>query len=203
MAKGQKSKSGSEDRRLLAQSLTGRELRFILKRSGITRNSLADARGVTVSAVQKWTERKELPLTIVDSLLALINRVLHTDVLEGFKLLPDKSVDAVISSPPYWQLRDYKFEGQWGLEPDYRDYLSKLWSMMDEVWRVLRDEGTVWINLADTYGTFRGKSGGGADSFERAVTGSRYKPKSRLLTGLIKNEQLEKCLRYSSFLCRL
>jgi len=73
------------------------------------------------------------------------------DILTGLKTLPDKSVNSVITSPPYWQLRDYGFPDQWGLEPTYQEYLEHLWQMMDEIWRVLRDDGTVWINLGDTY----------------------------------------------------
>jgi DNA modification methylase len=77
--------------------------------------------------------------------------------MEGFKKLDDNSIDCVITSPPYWQLRDYGFDGQWGLEPTFQEYLEHLWEMMDEIHRVLKDTGTVWINLGDTYST---KSGG-------------------------------------------
>jgi len=73
------------------------------------------------------------------------------DILTGLKTLPDKSVNSVITSPPYWQLRDYGFPDQWGLEPTYQEYLEHLWQMMDEIWRVLRDDGTCWINLGDCY----------------------------------------------------
>lgn len=65
--------------------------------------------------------------------------------------MPDAVVDCVITSPPYYQLRDYGVEGQWGLEKTYLEYLEKLWGMMDEIWRVLKDDGTVWINLGDSY----------------------------------------------------
>lgn len=121
-------------------------------------------------------------------------KVLNTDVLDGFRLLPDSSINCIITSPPYWQLRDYKFEGQWGLEPDYRDYLEKLWSMMDEAWRVLKDNGSVWVSLGDTYGAFRGKSGGGADSFERLKTGSRLNTVKQIVNRINKNNEMEKCL---------
>lgn len=79
-------------------------------------------------------------------------QIIHSDVMDGLKQLADKSVNCVISSPPYWQLRDYGFAGQWGLEPTFQEYLDNLWSMMDEIYRVLTDDGTVWINLGDTYG---------------------------------------------------
>lgn len=81
----------------------------------------------------------------------LLNTIICDDVLSGMKRIPDESVDCVITSPPYWQLRDYGFSGQWGLEPTFDEYLEKLLKLMDEVWRVLKDSGTVWVNLGDTY----------------------------------------------------
>jgi DNA modification methylase len=65
--------------------------------------------------------------------------------------MPNEFLDCVITSPPYWQLRDYGYEGQWGLEPTFQEYLEHLWEMMDEIYRVLKPSGTVWINLGDTY----------------------------------------------------
>jgi len=72
-------------------------------------------------------------------------------VLEIAKQLPNESVDCVITSPPYWQLRDYGQPEQWGLEPTYQEYLAHLQSLMKEIWRVLKPHGTVWVNLGDTY----------------------------------------------------
>ena len=65
--------------------------------------------------------------------------------------MPNQFLDCVISSPPYWQLRDYGYNGQWGLEPTFEEYLEHLWEMMDEIYRVLKTNGTCWINLGDTY----------------------------------------------------
>jgi len=80
--------------------------------------------------------------------------------MDGLKQLSDSSVNCVVTSPPYWQLRDYGFDGQWGLEPTFEQYLNNLWSMMDEIRRVLTDDGTVWVNLGDTYSRgFRSKDG--------------------------------------------
>jgi DNA modification methylase len=81
-----------------------------------------------------------------------INKVYNESCLETLSKMPNEFIDCVITSPPYWQLRDYGYEGQWGLEPTYNEYLEHLWQMMDEIWRVLKDDGTVWINLGDTYG---------------------------------------------------
>ena len=88
-----------------------------------------------------------------------INKIYHGNCMDVIKTFPDKSIDCVITSPPYWQLRDYKWNGQWGLEPTFQLYLEHLWSLMDEVYRVLKDTGTVWINLGDTYnGNKRGNN---------------------------------------------
>lgn len=82
-----------------------------------------------------------------------VNKIYEGDCLDLFKGLDNESIDCVITSPPYWQLRDYKWDGQWGLEPTFQLYLEHLWQMMDEVYRVLKPTGTAWINLGDTYGT--------------------------------------------------
>lgn len=54
------------------------------------------------------------------------------------------------------QLRDYGYEDQWGLEPTFEEYLEHLWSMMNEIYRCLKPEGTCWINLGDSYSTQSG-----------------------------------------------
>lgn len=79
------------------------------------------------------------------------NQVICGDSLQVLKSFPDESIDTVITSPPYWQMRNYGWKGQWGLEETYHDYLKKLWALMDEIKRVLKPKGTVWINLGDTY----------------------------------------------------
>ena len=80
-----------------------------------------------------------------------INKIYQEPCLNTVARMDDNSIDCVITSPPYWQLRDYGYEGQWGLEPTYQEYLENLWSLMDAVYPKLKDEGTVWINLSDTY----------------------------------------------------
>lgn len=79
------------------------------------------------------------------------NKIYNEPCLNTLRRMPDAFLDCVITSPPYWQLRDYGYEGQWGLEPTFQQYLDNLWSMMDEIYRVLKPSGTVWINLGDTY----------------------------------------------------
>ena len=77
--------------------------------------------------------------------------IYHGDVIEVLETLPDNSIDCVITSPPYYQLRDYGYDGQWGIESTIDAYLDNLIRMMVEVKRILKDTGTVWINLGDSY----------------------------------------------------
>jgi len=87
------------------------------------------------------------------------NHIYNGDALEILKTFPDESIDCVVTSPPYWALRDYGVEGQLGLEPTFQEYVDKLCTIFDEVKRVLRKTGTVWVNLGDTYsGNKEGKT---------------------------------------------
>lgn len=80
-----------------------------------------------------------------------LNHMICGDALEILRTMPDESVDCAVTSPPYWALRDYGVEGQLGLEPTFEEYLQKLCAIFDEVKRVLKREGTCWVNLGDTY----------------------------------------------------
>ena len=73
------------------------------------------------------------------------------DALSELKKLPDKSIQCCVTSPPYYGLRDYKVNGQIGLESSPSEYVLKLVSIFHELNRVLRDDGTFWLNLGDTY----------------------------------------------------
>jgi len=73
------------------------------------------------------------------------------DALEVLKRLPDQSIHCCVTSPPYWSLRDYGVEGQVGLEESPERYVESIVDVFREVKRVLRDEGTVWLNLGDSY----------------------------------------------------
>lgn len=84
--------------------------------------------------------------------------VLVGDCRERLRELPAESVQCVVTSPPYWQLRDYGHDAQTGLEATPRDYVETLVGVMREVRRVLRADGTLWVNLGDTY--IGGISGG-------------------------------------------
>jgi DNA modification methylase len=73
--------------------------------------------------------------------------------------LADQSVHCVVTSPPYWGLRDYGVAGQLGLERSPEEYVAGMVAVFREVWRVLRDDGTAWINLGDSY------TSGGRDTY--------------------------------------
>jgi DNA modification methylase len=97
--------------------------------------------------------------------------------------LPAGSVQCVVTSPPYWGLRDYGVGGQLGLEPTPEEYIVSMVAVFREVWRVLRDDGTLWLNLGDSYAreSGNGSNGGGGkrgvfpeyDSARRIMSESR------------------------------
>ena len=85
------------------------------------------------------------------SIVKFTNRILCGDSFKVLKTIPDESMDCVITSPPYWTLRDYGVKGQIGLELSVEEYLEKLIAIFDEVKRVLKPSGTCWANFGDTY----------------------------------------------------
>tara|TARA_B100000575_G_C23103134_1_gene636539 strand:+ start:805 stop:1698 length:894 start_codon:yes stop_codon:yes gene_type:complete len=74
------------------------------------------------------------------------------DCLDSLKKLEDQSINTCITSPPYFALRDYGVEGQLGLEETPKEFIDNLVNVFKEVKRVLRDDGTVWLNIGDSYG---------------------------------------------------
>ena len=87
-------------------------------------------------------------------------KLIKGDVREVLKGLDPESVQCVVTSPPYWGLRDYGVDDQLGLEPTPEEYVENMVSVFQEVKRVLRKDGTVWLNLGDSYfGGGRGKDG--------------------------------------------
>lgn len=79
------------------------------------------------------------------------NTILHGDVTARLQLLPSASVDCVITSPPYFQLRDYGVPGQLGLEPTVTDWVEGQRTVMRELARVLKSSGSLWLNLGDSF----------------------------------------------------
>jgi DNA modification methylase len=94
-------------------------------------------------------------------------RVLHADALTGLKDVASASVQACLTSPPFYLLRRYGtavtwpdgWEGELGHEPNPNEFVRHLLHVFDEVWRTLRDDGCLWVNLADTFNNKQGKKG--------------------------------------------
>lgn len=84
----------------------------------------------------------------------------HGDVFDVLPTLPAQSVHCVVTSPPYWGLRDYGVPGQLGLEPTPELFVERMVQAFAQVHRVLRDDGTLWLNMGDSYQNAKGQAGG-------------------------------------------
>ena len=107
-------------------------------------------------------------------------RILRGDCLELLRTLPEASVHCCVTSPPYFGLRDYGVAGQIGLEPTPDEFVAQLVAVFREVRRVLRDEGTLWLNLGDSYaGSWgaQGRQGASGEMAARSVASAREKSK--------------------------
>jgi DNA modification methylase len=104
------------------------------------------------------------------------NKIILGDSLKVLKTIPSESIDCVITSPPYWGLRDYGVFGQIGLEPSLSEYLEKMITVFDEIKRVLKPSGTCFVNFGDTFENKRKGSHEGKAQFNFGI-----KPKSLCL----------------------
>lgn len=95
-------------------------------------------------------------------------KILQGNCLDVLKDLPEQSVNTCITSPPYWGLRNYQEEEQLGLEDTPEEFVENLVSVFREVKRVLRDDGTVWLNLGDSY-----SSGGRTTTTNQTLRGDK------------------------------
>lgn len=105
-------------------------------------------------------------------------RILRGDVLAMLATLPDESVHCCVTSPPYYGLRDYGVPGQLGLEPTLAEYIEKMVAVFGEVRRVLRSDGTLWLNIGDSYaGSWgaQGRQGETGQMANRSVAAARVK----------------------------
>lgn len=104
------------------------------------------------------------------------NKIYQGDVLKVLKTFPDESIHCCVTSPPYWGLRDYGVEGQLGLESTPEEYVEKMVEVFREVKRVLRKDGTLWLNLGDSYANANPGSGGQCklSGAGRNMTEARY-----------------------------
>lgn len=80
-----------------------------------------------------------------------VGLLLQADALEGLRALPDHCAHVCVTSPPYYGLRDYGVEGQMGLEGSVPAYLAAMVRVFRETARVLRPDGTLWLNMGDSY----------------------------------------------------
>ncbi len=103
--------------------------------------------------------------------------LLHGDALEVLHGIDDCQVRCCVTSPPYWGLRDYGVDGQLGLEGTPEDYIERLVGIFREVRRVLTDDGTLWLNLGDSYAG----GGCGARDAERWPKQSRSRGQARVI----------------------
>ena len=120
------------------------------------------------------------------------NEFLLGNVMDVLRQLPDETMDCVVTSPPYYGLRTYGgaevdwdgWSGELGLEPTPELYLTHLWAVFGEVWRVMKKTGTMWVNIGDTY-----SSGGGCGSkeylpkhtqFGKLTKPDRYQPPKKV-----------------------
>ena len=96
--------------------------------------------------------------------MATTQQIIPGDCIEGMRTLPDASVHCCVTSPPYWGLRDYGHDGQIGLESTPEAYVARMVEVFREVRRVLREDGTCWVNLGDSY-TASVRGGGNGTKF--------------------------------------
>lgn len=122
-------------------------------------------------------------------------RIINADVMDGLRELHDESVHCVVTSPPYWGLRDYGAAGQIGLEPTFAEHLVKLVEVFREVRRVLRKDGTLWLNYGDAYassppgnkegvGSTSGLAGAKSDKYRETLKNSVAQKRNTVGQGL-------------------
>jgi len=100
------------------------------------------------------------------------------DALNSLREIKDQSVHCIITSPPYYSLRDYGVNGQIGLENTVNEYVDSICSVMDEAYRVLRKDGLLFLNLGDTYYSGKGASHGKDEKSNKRRFGLRPVDKS-------------------------
>ena len=106
-------------------------------------------------------------------------RILVGDCLDRLRTLPEESVHCVVTSPPYWGLRDYGVQGAIGLEPTFEEHLGTLVTVFREVRRVLRKDGTLWLNYGDSYTAAQGINKDGSPRLPKVPTTIQNVPTDR------------------------
>lgn len=117
-----------------------------------------------------------------------MNEIITGDALQVLRTLPSESVHTIVTSPPYWNLRDYGVDGQIGLEKTPAAFVAKLVDVFREARRVLRNDGTLWLNIGDTYaGGSRGRDDSGDNG---KFAGPRIERKDNSIPGGFKPKDL-------------
>jgi len=109
-----------------------------------------------------------------------INKIIQGNCLTVLKTLPDNSVDCCITSPPYWGLRDYGHEKQLGSEKHFKDFVNNLCNVFDEIKRVLKNTGTCFVNLGDTFNGYKAGNTSNKGYQENTVIDTFVKAKTEL-----------------------
>lgn len=105
-----------------------------------------------------------------DAIEQWVNDIHQGDAVETLRKMPKSSVHCIMTSPPYYGLRDYGVDGQIGLEESLSDYIGTLIEVGDELRRVLRPDGSWWLNLGDS---FAGSGGAGGQWTEEGHGSAR------------------------------
>lgn len=120
------------------------------------------------------------------------NKILTGDALLCLKSMESESVNCCVTSPPYYGLRDYGCQGQIGLEATPQEYIDKLVLVFREVRRVLTTDGTLWLNIADSYaGSGKGRNADGHFNLT-SICKESYGQKSSVLSKTIVNDKLKR-----------
>lgn len=114
--------------------------------------------------------------------------VYNAEVMDGLAQLQDESVQCVVTSPPYFGLRDYGVDGQLGLEKTPEEYVEKMVAVFMEVHRVLKKDGVLWLNMGDSYS--RGKLGRADEVINSGANGLGLKPAYRTNAKSLKPKNL-------------
>lgn len=120
-----------------------------------------------------------------DQDIVITKKIIVGDALAILRTLPSKSVQCCVTSPPYWGVRDYDVVGQIGAEEKIGEYISNLRKVFKEVKRILRTDGTMWLNIGDTYTS--GNRGWRAPDRRNPSRGMHYRPDT---PGNLKSKEL-------------
>ena len=114
-------------------------------------------------------------------------RIINADVMDGLRSLPDESVHCVVTSPPYWGLRDYGVEGQIGLEKTPQEFVARMVEVFREVRRVLRKDGVCFVNLGDSYAS--ASANGGQHDFSSSTLKKDGRPEASRIATIAKAKE--------------